>query len=328
MKKGKLTDKYIIYGAGHDGQTLFRYLRKENVLCFCDEKKAGSQVCDTEVISPDDLKDISCSGKVVVAVSKPQFLAQIVKRLSDMNIEYILWQEMADDVIRQEGAIYSNINQRPSFEYDHKNEYIITTDRYDLASGKISSYFHQDLWAAKLIYEKKPDVHYDIGSRVDGFITHLLSFGQKVVQIDIRPLDITVDGYGFVQADATELQEIEDNSIGSLSALCSLEHFGLGRYGDDIDPEACFRCFEAIQRVMKRDGYAYISVPIGKEHLEFNAHRVFFPQTIIDSFERMELAEFSVCFGSKIERNVDIHKYDNVYEYGGNRFGLFLFHKK
>ena len=60
-----------------------------------------------------------------------------------------------------------------------------------------------------------------------------------------------------------------------MSALCSLEHLGLRRYGDKIDPEACFKCFDAIQKKARKGGKLYISVPIGKECVEFNAHLFF-----------------------------------------------------
>ena len=49
--------------------------------------------------------------------------------------------------------------------------------------------------------------------------------------------------------DATKLENMEDNSISSISSLCALEHFGLGRYGDEVNPEGCFEAFDAIQRV-------------------------------------------------------------------------------
>ena len=74
----------------------------------------------------------------------------------------------------------------------------------------------------------------------------LLSFRKNVILIDIRPLGKEIDGLEFIKADATNLENIDDNSIESISALSSIEHFGLGRYGDEVDPEACFKCFEAI----------------------------------------------------------------------------------
>ena len=117
------------------------------------------------------------------------------------------------------------------------------------------------------------------------------------------------------------------NSIESLSALCSLEHFGLGRYGDTIDPEACFKCFESIQKKMKSGGKLYISVPIGKERLQFNAHRIFYVKTIIDSFTQMKLIEFSSTANGKLEKNVELNIYDDDIKSKGDRFGLFYFEK-
>ncbi|HWF86113.1 MAG TPA: hypothetical protein VG222_14745 [Vicinamibacterales bacterium] len=49
-------------------------------------------------------------------------------------------------------------------------------------------YFHQDLWVAKRIYAARPAAHVDIGSRIDGFVAHLLTF-MPVTVIDVRPLD-------------------------------------------------------------------------------------------------------------------------------------------
>ncbi len=41
-------------------------------------------------------------------------------------------------------------------------------------TGRLRSYFHQNLWVARKIYQQQPNKHIDIGSRVDGFIGHLL----------------------------------------------------------------------------------------------------------------------------------------------------------
>lgn len=131
----------------------------------------------------------------------------------------------------------------------------------------------------------------------------------------------------FQKCDATNLDGIADGSIESLSALCSLEHFGLGRYGDPIDPEACFRCFQAIARKLAPGGRAYISVPIGKEHVEYNAHRVFFASTIVEAFRPLTLVEFSSACKEQMERGIDVHTYDDWDVYGGDRFGLFEFEK-
>lgn len=228
--------------------------------------------------------------------------------------------------IYQDLRKYNELNVRESFQYIEEKKYFIWQDKYAEA-GKAEQYFYQDLWAARLIYQHNPGQHYDIGSRLDGFIAHLLSFRESVTMIDIRPLSNPIAGIKFIQADATNLDGIEDNSLESLSALCSLEHFGLGRYGDPIDPEACFKAFEAIQKKVSSRGYIYISVPVGKEHLEFNAHRVFYARTIVEAFDRMELVEYSATGGKNIEYNIPLDKYDG-YNDGGDVYGLFCFRKR
>lgn len=221
---------------------------------------------------------------------------------------------------------YSMLNKRENFKVDENDVWPITTDKY-AAAGSVNSYFWQDLWAARHVIENRPKEHFDIGSRLDGFIAHVLSNGISVNMIDIRPFPSIIEGLHTIVDDATDMKQFEDNSIESLSALCSLEHFGLGRYGDPIDPEACFKCFESIQKKMKKGGKAYISVPIGKERLQFNAHRIFYPQTIVTCFQNMKLLEFSCATCDSIEKNISLEKYNNEMQSRGDRFGLFYFEK-
>lgn len=227
----------------------------------------------------------------------------------------------------QDMYMYSKLNNRKNFEINDKQLWPILTEKYEEA-GLVHNYFLQDLWAAKKILKNSPEAHFDIGSRLDGFIAHLLSAGILVKMIDIRPFPAQIEGLETIVDDATELKNIEDESIDSFSALCSLEHFGLGRYGDPIDPEACFKCFESIQKKIKNGGSLYLSVPIGKEKVEFNAHRVFYASTIIDCFDQMEMLEYSCAAEKTIEKNVPIHKYDKDPHNGEYRYGLFEFVKK
>jgi len=133
-----------------------------------------------------------------------------------------------------------------------------------------------------------------VGSRVDGFIAHLLVF-MPVTVVDVRPLESKVTGLQFMRGDATSLDGWADNSVPSLSSLHAVEHFGLGRYGDRLDPGGSARAMAALARVVAPGGRLYFSVPIGVERVEFNAHRVFAPETILRTFaeHRLRLAAFS-----------------------------------
>lgn len=221
---------------------------------------------------------------------------------------------------------YQSLNKREAFKVDERVLWPIINEKFEDA-GIIQNYFWQDLWAARLVFRNKPETHYDIGSRLDGFIAHILAMGIPVKMIDIRPFPMEIVGLETIVDDATYLRQFKDNSIESLSALCSLEHFGLGRYGDPIDPEACFKCFEAIQKKLKLGGHFYLAVPVGRERLEFNAHRVFYASTIVEQFSDLKLEEFACVSQGDIEYHVDMHKYDNDDHNGEWRYGLFHFVK-
>jgi SAM-dependent methyltransferase len=153
-------------------------------------------------------------------------------------------------------------------------------------------YFHQDLWAARRIFAARPRHHVDIGSRIDGFVAHVLTF-MPVTVVDIRPLECTVDGLTFVRADMCHLDPFETGSIESLSSLHAIEHVGLGRYGDPVDPRAWELALRELARVLAPRGRLYLGTPVGREHLRFNSQRVFSPATIIDGVPGLELIAFS-----------------------------------
>ena len=187
---------------------------------------------------------------------------------------------------------YQRLNRHGSFRIFFRHLFPVLADRGDTAGVAGGHYFHQDLWAARKILRRGPAKHIDIGSRVDGFISHVLVF-MPVTIIDIRPLSSNIQGLTFIRDDATKLAQIPDDSVESLSSLHAAEHFGLGRYSDPIDPSACFEFMNALQRVLAPGGNLYFSVPVGRERVEFNAHRIFSPQTIAQTFSQLRLLSFS-----------------------------------
>lgn len=167
------------------------------------------------------------------------------------------------------------------FPFDVNNQWVCLNDCVSEAGGVGEGYFLQDMWAAREIYRSNVKHVYDIGSRIDGFIAHLLAMEVSVTLLDIRPFPHKVEGINFIQADAMKLDTVADNSIETVSALCSLEHFGLGRYSDPIDYSGWKKSLNAIKRKMKVGGKFYLSVPVGRQDkVVFNAHRVFNPVTV------------------------------------------------
>jgi len=98
------------------------------------------------------------------------------------------------------------------------------------AGGIDSHYFNQDILVAQQIFRKNPVRHVDVGSRLDGFVSHVASF-RSVEVFDLRPLKVEIPNIIFRQADIMQLDPALEECCDSLSSLHVIEHLGLGRYG-------------------------------------------------------------------------------------------------
>ena len=204
------------------------------------------------------------------------------------------------------------------------------TDWYAEGGSLGHEYFWQDLYVARLVYQSAPDIHVDVGSRIDGFVAHVASF-REIEVFDIRPISHVVPGVRFKQADLMDASSAIENYCDSLSCLHTLEHFGLGRYGDPIDPAGFAVGLENMSRLVRSGGTFYLSVPVGISRVEFNAHRVFDPQEIIDVAHRnnLYLDKLSLFTAEKglveLEEHPEIFRSVQCLDYG---LGIFIFKKK
>lgn len=188
-------------------------------------------------------------------------------------------------------------------------------------TGVDYQYLYQQLWVFNEVVKNKPKSHYDIGStyQMSGYIAGIT----KAHFVDIRPIKADISNLEVIAGSIEELP-FEDNSIKSLSCLHVIEHIGLGRYGDKLNPNGPRDATRELSRVLDKGGYLYLSTPIGRERICFNAHRVFNPETVIKYFDELELVEFNYVDDSgQLHKNCKISSFSNS-EYS---LGMFKFRK-
>jgi SAM-dependent methyltransferase len=135
------------------------------------------------------------------------------------------------------------------------------------------TYFYQDWWAFNRIVKNAPKFHVDVGSH-HKFVA-LLSTVIPVTMVDIRPLSLPLEGLHFRRGSILDLP-FENESLESLSSLCVVEHIGLGRYGDALDPHGSENALSELTRVLAPAGRLYLSVPVGDRSIvAFNGGRIF-----------------------------------------------------
>ena len=173
------------------------------------------------------------------------------------------------------------------------------------SAGTMSGhYFHQDLHVAQRIYAARPDRHVDIGSRVDGFVAHVATF-RPIEILDVRNLVSSKVNITFRQADLMELPQDMIAFTDSISSLHAIEHFGLGRYGDPIDYYGHEKAIHNVADIVRPSGTFYFSVPIGPSRIEFNAHRVFALDYLIELLD----PHFMVRHFSYVDDAGDFHRH-------------------
>jgi hypothetical protein len=74
----------------------------------------------------------------------------------------------------------------------------------------------------------------------------------------------------------------------------TVEHIGLGRYGDPLNPDGDLKAIRELQRVVQPGGHLLFVVPVGKPRLVFNAHRIYGAEMIREYFSGWTLRDFSL----------------------------------
>lgn len=58
-------------------------------------------------------------------------------------------------------------------------------------------------------------------------------------------------------------------------SISSVEHSGLGRYGDELDPNGDIKSMKFLHDKLKPGGICFLAVPMGIDQVLWNAHRVY-----------------------------------------------------
>lgn len=160
-------------------------------------------------------------------------------------------------------------------------------------------YFYQDAWAFEKIVKQRPTQHIDVGSH-HKFVA-LLSKVVPVTMVDIRPLSLPLDTLKFKEGSILELP-FEDASVDSLSSLCVVEHIGLGRYGDPLDPNGTEKAIAELSRVLAPGGHLYLSVPVGDQNVvAFNAGRIFSLDYLFNIIKPLQVVDQSFIVGNSLQ---------------------------
>jgi len=221
-----------------------------------------------------------------------KLLSFALSRINQMLRKRKAWQRFRSSL-----QMYSKLTEAKSSVSLQKESIVLYPCIWDatLNTPIEPTYFYQDSWAFDLIVKAKPRSHIDIGSHHK--YVALLSKVVPLTMVDLRPLSLEMESIKFVQGTILDLP-FPDGSIESLSSLCVIEHIGLGRYGDPLDPLGSLKACNELARVIKPGGSLYISVPVEDDpKTYFNAHRSFNEDLFLGQFSDFTVRDKAYVYG-------------------------------
>ena len=111
-----------------------------------------------------------------------------------------------------------------------------------------------------------------MGSVLPWYESILLAYGAHPTTIEYNKIISLHPGLKVLTVAEFEAKPELFDAIVSIS---SYEHDGLGRYGDPINPNGDLIAMEKTKKMLKEDGLLFLAVPIGKDRLVWNAHRIY-----------------------------------------------------
>jgi SAM-dependent methyltransferase len=171
-----------------------------------------------------------------------------------------------------------------------KNRYPCLSDNTS-ATAFDAHYIYHPAWAARIVSQIHPLVHVDISSTLN--FCAIVSAFVPVEFYDYRPAKLNLDNLECKHGDLMKLP-FENESIESISCMHVVEHIGLGRYGDSLDPDGDLKAIAELKRVLARGGSLLFVTPMGAPRIQYNAHRIYSYDQIAAYFGNLHIEQFAL----------------------------------
>jgi hypothetical protein len=128
-------------------------------------------------------------------------------------------------------------------------------------------------------YNVKNKKIFDVGSSSSVFPAILAALGNDVTCLDAREWPISLPNLKVIKSDL-----LKDNpNIGeadAITCISTIEHFGLGRYGDSENVNGDIEGMAKIKKYLKVNGFMVLTVGYGKPAVVYPAHRIYDKQRL------------------------------------------------
>lgn len=185
-------------------------------------------------------------------------------------------------------------------------------------------------------HSNRPKKILDFGCSRSWISLALASLGHKVHGIDLREFPFQHENFLFSKIDILDFHQKNFDYVISMSTL---EHVGLGAYGEEHDQQALGKVLEIINGLLKSNGTFLLTLPVGIPSIDL-FEKSFSTEDILSIvisnnfevneekyFKRLRGTSWLPCTKSEIARVSNNLKARSSYGSGVNGVGCFKFLK-
>jgi hypothetical protein len=143
------------------------------------------------------------------------------------------------------------------------------TDKFSVLNG----YGMTDIWMYEALekYPIKGKSVCIVGSTAPWYEAMCLAYGAKSCTVfEYSDRENFADNIKYIKPE-----EIGDEKYDICISISSIEHDGLGRYGDPLNPNGDLLAMKKAKEYIKKGGLMFLSIPVGPDAVFFNVHRVY-----------------------------------------------------
>ena len=212
-----------------------------------------------------------------------------IKYLFDRILAKFGWGVRIDQIKKLPSEVEQRFRQQAEEIKHQRSEFTVIEEfRDDSQAHPVHYRTFECEFASEQISHIKPAKILDVGSYRD-WLAGVMAY-YPVTTVDVRDRKSNLSNETIINQDVRYM-EMADNSVDMVSTLHTIEHFGLGRYGDEFDPEGDSKAVSNFLRVIKPGGRFLFSVPVtaGQACIAFNSHRIYTMEMVRNWVQELSL---------------------------------------
>lgn len=139
---------------------------------------------------------------------------------------------------------------------------------------------------------KKSSKILDIGCRYSLLPLQLASLGHNVTGVDIHKYNGQHPNFKFVKGDFLKIP-LKANFFDLVISLSTIEHIGLGFYGEKKDKDGDKKAIQKVHKILKKGGVLLLTAPFGKP-IDSSWYRVYNLKRIRNLLRGFKIEQLSI----------------------------------